>query len=245
MSLVEATIILMVLAILTAVIAPSAGDYVNDARSTKAKEDIEAIGMAIIRTTRDTGIPCLSLDPSPVSTACTGAGGNLVDLITSSTTVGGNEPAVTASLFDPPDGATSSNAQLNWGGGTGEVDNAYRDLMDNQFVTNTPNSLLANAYSGADFTAGGGPRAGLGWRGAYISGPVGLDPWGFAYQASVVFLTTASNSTTVSGEGKTGWSSDVIVVSAGQNGSIATPFGGLATTATGDDVVYVVKGATR
>src|SRR5687767_7383196 len=41
MSLVEATIILMVLAILTAVIAPSAGDYVNDARQTKAKEDVE------------------------------------------------------------------------------------------------------------------------------------------------------------------------------------------------------------
>ena len=36
MSLVEATIILMVLAILTAVIAPSAADYVNDARHTKA-----------------------------------------------------------------------------------------------------------------------------------------------------------------------------------------------------------------
>jgi hypothetical protein len=161
----------------------------------------------------------------------------------SSTTYGGNEPAVTAALFNPPDGSASDDAQLNWGGGTGEVADAYRDLMDNQFVENNPRG--ANPYSAADFTAGGGPRAGLGWRGAYISGPVGLDPWGFAYQASVVFLTPASNSTTVSGEGKSGWSSDVVVISAGQNGSIATPFGATATSATGDDVIYVVRGATR
>ena len=44
MSLVEATIILMVLAILTSVLAPSIGDYVNDARQVKAKEDLEALG---------------------------------------------------------------------------------------------------------------------------------------------------------------------------------------------------------
>ena len=43
MSLIEATIILMVLAILTSVLAPSVGDYVNDARQTKVKEDIEAL----------------------------------------------------------------------------------------------------------------------------------------------------------------------------------------------------------
>src|SRR5687767_8655862 len=99
MSLVEATIILMVLAILTAVIAPSAGDYVSDARATKAKEDVEAIGMAIIRTTRDTGLPCISRDPQPITSACNLAD-NTAELLTSATTVGGNEPTVTAAAFD-------------------------------------------------------------------------------------------------------------------------------------------------
>ena len=57
MSLVEATIILMVLAILTSVLAPSIGDYVNDARQTKAKEDLEALGTSVARLVRDTGLP--------------------------------------------------------------------------------------------------------------------------------------------------------------------------------------------
>src|SRR5688500_7266290 len=56
MSLVEATIILLILATLTAVIAPSMGDYLEDARDMKAKEDIEAIGISIKRFLRDTGL---------------------------------------------------------------------------------------------------------------------------------------------------------------------------------------------
>ena len=57
MSLVEATIILMVLAILTSVLAPSIGDYVNDARQTKVREDLEALGTSVARLVRDTGLP--------------------------------------------------------------------------------------------------------------------------------------------------------------------------------------------
>jgi type II secretory pathway pseudopilin PulG len=242
MSLVEATIILMVLAILTAVIAPSAADYVNDARQTKAKEDVEAIGTSILRLTRDTGFPCITKDALPVTDVCTGgAAGNKRELLTSSDAVGTHEPSVTGADYARPLNSNLSAANLNWAGATNEVADAVRDTMDNQLITNT---LAGNAYSGADFTAGGGPRAGLGWRGAYLSGPVGLDPWGYAYQASVAFLIPASDATG-SGEGTAGFTSDVVVVSAGQNGSIATPFGALATSATGDDVVYVVRGATR
>jgi type II secretory pathway pseudopilin PulG len=57
MSLVEATIILMVLAILTSVLAPSLGDYVNEARHVKVKEDLETLGQGIYRLLRDTGLP--------------------------------------------------------------------------------------------------------------------------------------------------------------------------------------------
>jgi type II secretory pathway pseudopilin PulG len=57
MSLVEATIILMVLAILTSVLAPSIGDYVNDARQVKAKEDLEVLGLSVARLVRDMGMP--------------------------------------------------------------------------------------------------------------------------------------------------------------------------------------------
>src|SRR4051812_3418876 len=62
MSLVEATIILMILAILTAVVAPSMSDSINDARDVKAKEDVEAIGTGIMRMLRDAQETCLQLD---------------------------------------------------------------------------------------------------------------------------------------------------------------------------------------
>jgi hypothetical protein len=77
-----------------------------------------------------------------------------------------------------------------------------------------------------------------------VSGPVGLDPWGTAYLASTLFLATSPAATATS-EGNLGWTSDVIVISAGPNVTIATPFGGTGTKAVGDDLVYVVRGSTR
>jgi type II secretory pathway pseudopilin PulG len=242
MSLVEVTIILMVLAILTAVIAPSAGDYINDARAVKAKEDVEAIGTGLLRMLRDTGVPCATKDAAS-ATPCSGA--NRRELLTSSDTVSTNEATVTASAF----GSTLANNQLsnslNWAGdATAEVDDTYRDTLDNQLVTNT---LATSNYKTLTFGSRG--VAGRGWRGGYLSGPIGLDPWGYAYQVSSAFLAVASDAATADvpaeGGGYTGWANDVIVISAGPNSIIATPFGGLATAAVGDDITYVVKGATR
>ena len=113
--------------------------------------------------------------------------------------------------------------------------------MDNQFVTNSA------GYASPSFTAGGGPRAGIGWRGAYLDGPIDVDPWGYAYQASTVFLVTASDAAdgTGAGQKRGGWTSDVVVLSAGSNGVVQTPFGSSNTIAVGDDVISVVQGATH
>ena len=70
MSLVEATIILFVLMLLTSVLAPSMGDFINDAKMVKVKEDCEAIGISVMRMVRDVG-PCFR----------TSAGGACVDAI--------------------------------------------------------------------------------------------------------------------------------------------------------------------
>jgi Tfp pilus assembly protein PilE len=253
MSLVEATIILMVLAVLTAVVAPSIGDYVEDARQTKAKEDVEAIGTGILRLLRDTGLPCLST--SPGSSPCSLA--NRVDLLVSS----GNEPAVTAAAFDPGADAlintaadqTAGSATVNWAGASGvagagatnvPIAAGDRATVDAQLVSNTA------GYTAVSFTTAGGPQAGLGWRGAYVTGPVGADPWGFVYQANTVFLSTATDATdgTGVGEMRGGWPYDVIVISAGSNGSVQTKFGDSTnggSVAVGDDVIYTVQGATR
>lgn len=249
MSLVEATIILMVLAVLTSVIAPSMGDYIEDARNTKAKEDVEVIGTAIQRLLRDTGLGCLSTLPqnaAPCSTA------NRADALISAT---GASPAIVSAAYTFPAGSMLANggdaASVNWVGAAAVADaggdfNVPVDstaTIDEQLITNFTNGYVNTTL----FTGGGGPRAGLGWRGAYLTGPAGADPWGQIYQANTAFLAIASDATAGTGEGQLqgGWLRDVIVISAGSNGTIQTAFGVDGAAAVGDDVIYVVQGATR
>ena len=158
MSLVEATIILMVLAILTSVLAPSIGDYVNDARQVKAKEDLEVLGLSVARLVRDTGLPfpvrTAGAAPSKAST-------NRVDLLVSE----GQLPTITAGtgVAAAAAGYLIQNA-VEWNDPVGaEVELATDHLISN-----------ANAYTVVTFPAPAGPVPGLGWRGGYMSNS--LDP---------------------------------------------------------------------
>jgi len=237
MSMVEATIILMVLSVLAAALAPSARAYVEDARNVKAKGDVEAIASSIDQLMRDTGMRCLSLNGS----SCANSTSGRVELLVSGSGVGLNEPTVVSAALTIA-GSLASGTSLNWAGDTvSEVPDARRDLMDDQFATNAP------AYPVPTFAAGGGPRPGVGWRGVYLAAPIDVDPWGYVYQASTLFLATASDATDGTGEGERrgGWTRDVIVLSPGSNGVMQTAFGSAATTAVGDDVMAVVQGGTR
>lgn len=245
MSLVEATIILAVLSVLTAVLAPALGLYLNDARQVRAKADVEAIGSGILQLLRDTGSRCLRLAGT---TECTTT--NRVDLLVSD----GNEPAVTtATDVSGFDNDTAANqTTFNWLPDSDAPQATQRDTMDDQLVENdnvTPYTAVAFP------TSGGGPRMKLGWRGAYLQGPIAGDPWGNMYQANTIFLTVASNANDAGGnqaqEGvrETAWNHDALVLSAGVNGDVETSFGGASATvgvsAAGDDVIYVIKGSTR
>jgi type II secretory pathway pseudopilin PulG len=241
MSLVEATIILMFLFLLTAVLSPTISDYVSDARQTKAKEDVEAIGGAIIRLLRDTGLPFPVLDPQETS-ANLRLAANRIDLLVSDgnaptstnlgvagSNVGGTFFIATAVDWDDTDGPTDQIANMN------------PHLAYNQADANG----LTNPYTQVVFPAAGGPRVGLGWRGAYITGPIGPDPWGNRYSANTVFLNAASNAT-----GATGTNFDSFVISAGSDGVMATDMEGNGTTsggtrAGGDDVMFIMSGNTR
>jgi len=244
LSLVEATIILMVLSTLTAVVAPSAATYIDSARQTKAKADVEAIGSAIDQLLRDTGSSCISKTPAAVmnpaaSAPCAKA--NRVELLVSGSALNTNEPTVLTAMSFAASTGIASAATLNWAGGSSEVGDSNKNLMDAHVVTN------GAGYTAPTFQAGGGPRTGVGWRGAYLSGPIDLDPWGYVYQSNVVFLAVAHDATNATGTGELrgGWSSDVIVLSPGANGVIQTTFGGTGSTAVGDDITYVVQGATQ
>jgi type II secretory pathway pseudopilin PulG len=223
MSLVEATIILMVLGLLTSVLSPSVADFVNDARHVKVKEDCEAIGVSIARLARDVG-PCLKK---------TGTGpcmkANRVDLLFS------DGPKVTAAevAAAPFSSADLASTPFNWDKDAG----ANADSMESQFATNGP-GYLTPADTGGYATSG--PQFGLGWRGAYLPGPIGPDPWGKRYLVNTAFLVAAGDATTP------GWQADVFCLSAGPNGLYETPIaGGSGTVRTGDDFIYVISGSTR
>jgi hypothetical protein len=230
LSLIEVSIMLLVLMLLTGVLAPSINDFVNDAKWVKAKEDCEAIGITVARLMRDVG-PCLKFNGSG---PCTKA--NRADLLYS------DGPDVTPSMLDgsASAGFSSSNAAgaLNW-----DADGARGDSMTAQFVQNTP------GYATSD-GSGSGPLFGLGWRGAYLSPSIGPDPWGRRYLVNTVFLAVATDASSGFDEGQRsgGWSHDVICLSAGPNGMYETAFGGTeagGTARRGDDVVFVVSGGTR
>ncbi|MEW5983913.1 MAG: hypothetical protein AB1806_16290 [Acidobacteriota bacterium] len=94
------------------------------------------------------------------------------------------------------------------------------DLLDRHLVTNEPGGSPANAWRGP-------ARAGdLGWRGAYTHQGIGADPWGRRYAVNVQFLLGRN---------------EVIVLSAGPNGIIETPFEGRGLTGGGDDRVALIK----
>ncbi len=246
MSLVETTIILMVLMLLTGVIAPSIGDYVNDAKRVKVKEDCEALGVSVMRLVRDVGcLKSIATDP------CIKI--NRVDVLQSD--------GLEISIVDDIDTTTAPNAVspnidcafLNW-----DAAPICGDTFESQLVTNEPGYATP-----ADLVTVGSPTGGVyqyskpwflyGWRGAYLQSPVSWDPWGKPYVMNTVFLSVASDATPGNGEGEQsgGWSHDVFCLSAGPNHIYQTPFSGDYPTGAkglnriGDDYAYPVSGSTH
>jgi hypothetical protein len=235
LSLVEVTIMLLVLMLLTSVLAPSIWDFVHDAQWVKVKEDCEAIGISFSRLTRDVG-PCLrvnSLNP------CTKE--FRVDVLSSQ---GGTVPIVgpTATAFVSPN-MNSSNwnaaGASNW------------DTMESQFVTNAPGYRVPLQNHAGSGTYPVGPLFGLGWRGPYLSSPIGPDPWGSKYYVNAGFFAVATDASAAS-EGALGWwwARNVVCLSAGPDQTISSPFAqaaipGAGTNRLGDDFIFVISGSGR
>ena len=249
LSLVEVTIMLLVLMLLTGVLAPSIFDFVHDAQWVKLKEDCEAIGLTVARLTRDVG-SCLKFNGNQ---SCTKY--NRVELLHS------DGPAVDEqSLGSSAVSVNNGNLKhgwLNW--------NSDRsDSMENQFVTNGSRYPTPNGSTG-------GPLSRLGWRGAYLSPPIGSDPWGRRYLVNSAFLAVTSDSSSFDmraepcgddggrgrgncnghgGEGSIsgGWSYNTFCISSGPNGVYETPIGGNGhggAIRMGDDFIYIISGGTR
>jgi hypothetical protein len=235
LSLVEVTIMLLVLMTLTGVIAPSIMDFVRDAQWVKAKEDCEAIGVSVVRLMRDVG-PCIKFNGTAT---CTKA--NRVDLLYSDgpdVTPGDVAGAATGGF----DGGGTTAGALNWYADGDRGDSMEHQLVDNGGGPDYP--------APADLASYGLSGPGLGWRGAYLSSPIGPDPWGHRYLVNTVFLAVARDADAGTGEGQRsgGWSHDTFCISAGPNGRFETPFSGNASHGVdrwGDDLIFIISGDTR
>lgn len=234
MSLVEATMILMVVALLTASLAPAVNAYVRDSQQARARKDVGAIAAALSQMLVDVGESWFLRDGNGAAATNppSRASANRVDMMVTQ----GNIPVL---------GATARPSGTDW---DDAVNDAAIQLLDYYLVLNTPSALGANAYRDPgdmsvttefDPDDGQGANAEHGWRGAYLPGPIGPDPWSNRYAANVEFLARTQGTT------GSGSRMDVIVISAGNDLRIDTQFEVDGQIAGRDDILALVSGATR
>ena len=243
-SLIELTIILVVLSILCAILAPVIDRYVRNAKVIRCREDVQALGMAITMFIEDTANSYFMMDGSPWPKG--GAGysrpdqsePNRVDMLVSD----GDIPEV------GPDGADDWAASANF---------CTVDFLAYHLVTNTPGgnpddtayrtpSDLVNPHSDPMFarTESGGFNSEFAWRGPYITAPVDPDPWGNRYAVNVIYLDPQAD--TAGGTSvENGFAEDVVVLSAGPDEEIDTLFAVDGLTPGDDDILYTVSGNSR
>lgn len=192
LSLVEVAIVVSVMAMITAVMAPAGMTLVAQARDVRVAHDCEAIRQAVVTMVSDLGRTNLRI----------GGTGTLVELLVTDGAV--------------PEAA--GPAESPW---TRSLDaSGAVDLLERQLILNEPAGNPG--YSWPTPTRAGGP----GWRGAYLRSGAGADPWGRRYAVNVRFL---------------GQKPDVLVLSAGPDGIVDTPFEARSLRYGGDDIAVLVK----
>lgn len=252
-SLIELTIILIVLSILCAILAPVIGRFVRNARIVRCREDVQALGICMWMFFEDTALPHFLQDGSPNPAA--GAWGsrpsllpaNRVNLLVSD----GHIPQVNPFLLTGPIWATAVNL-------------AHVDFFENHITRNTPGSSPVNAYlTPLDLDKGvgspllgdwmfarrssGGFNSEFAWRGPYMTGPIDPDPWGNRYASNVIYLDplVGGDPNVVHVQGYSGWTYDCVVLSAGPDGEVDTEYSADGLTPGDDDILYTVCGNSR
>ncbi len=131
-SLVEASIILSVVAVLAGITAPAVGSYLDTARQARAREDVRVIGAAIQDFIADNAENQFLIDGSngTASQPPTRPDANRVNLLVSD----GDIPALAAALA----------AEAFW---TGAVNGGTVDTLSNHLIENAPAEAAGRALS--------------------------------------------------------------------------------------------------
>lgn len=263
-TLVEVSIIIMSLAILSAIMLPQIGVFLRDARMARVREDVAALGVAMMQLLKDTGESSFYCEPqgrgrTPERMDESGEIAPVALLIGD-----GDTPDGGSDFYEwrqPFDGEIDSSA-TDFGGVS--LRSGLVDTFANHLIQNDPTSLstagqVGGAYDryrtpadmrGGDASSGVGgglqfdPIGGQGfnsefaWRGPYLDG-VRPDPWGNRYMANVLWLAMPEFA-----DGS-GFMRAIIVLSAGPDEEVDTPFGSIGGFFHGDDdIAYPVAYGT-
>ena len=104
------------------------------------------------------------------------------------------------------------------------------DTFQDHLITNTPGYVTSNGRTaGFAQPSQGGFNAPFAWRGPYVNAPVNPDPWGNRYACNVLYLAPSTGN-------------DVVLLSAGPDGSVSSEFSKDGLVAGGDDMILTVSG---
>jgi type II secretory pathway pseudopilin PulG len=254
-SLIELTIILVVLSVLCAILVPVIDRYVRNAKVVRAREDVSAIGSSIWMFIEDTANSYFLRDGSPnPALGASRLGGSAPDQSTA------NRVEMLVSDGDIPE--LGRDGDYRW---ALRVNFTDIDFLEYHLVTNRPGNFEANAYrtptdlgkGATDFPSdpmfardeSGGFNSEFAWRGPYITAPVDPDPWGNRYAVNARYLdpqASSGNTTSEDGTGLgNGYEQDVVVLSAGPDEEIDTDFNIDGITPGDDDILVTISSNSR
>ena len=245
-TLIEASIVLAVVGILAAVMAPSINIYIDQARAARAREDVKTIGDAINEFMTD------NAERQFLKNGSNGASDQVPP-----TRLDSDRVNILVSDGDIPTRGNLVTGETLW---TQTVNGTTIDTLSNHLIENTPGELTNSRWrnpSDIAITPGGnnidfaraessGFNAPYAWRGAYLRGPVESDPWGNRYAVNVAFLDAAPTNS-LAGSITAGCNvgdfprMDVFALSAGPDEEIDTKICQDGATPGDDDFIYLVS----
>lgn len=257
-TLVEVSIIVMALAILSAILLPQIGVFLRDARLARAREDVAAIGVSMMQMLKDTGESSFYTEPQGNWRSPERFRDGRVQPVGLLIGDGDTPDAEEQWSWREPFGGAVSNASTDFA--HVRVSAGLVDSFANHLIQNDPANLDTSAGTGPDWrryrtpadmvsgdhsagvprglqfdsASGQGFNSEFAWRGPYLDA-VRPDPWGNRYMANVLWLTMPQ------GSDSAGFIRPVIVVSAGPDEEIDTPFEAIGGFIVGDDdIAYPV-----
>lgn len=255
-SLVEATIMLGVVATLAAALAPTINDWITAARIARARQDVRIIAEAIQQFLADTGeSEFLQVGKGTSTNYQPPANRNSpVRLLVSDGDIPVLGPDVAGNTFwtlavNGDDVDTLSNHLIENAPGENAGDR-YRTPADLRFQNCPAGSLPCPGGNNIDFARAdsSGFNAPHAWRGPYLRSPVNPDPWGYRYAVNVFFLEVNSSWLLSMPGGITGSFTpadiprlDVFVLSAGPDREIDTPVAQDGAVPGDDDIIHIVS----